>query len=46
MEKEVEGQTKEYPVTNSTFNEVREYQSHVQDGRGGGKPIEKSMNNE
>lgn len=39
MEKETCTKKEDSPVTNSTFNEVRDYESKIQDGRGGGKPF-------
>lgn len=33
--KEMGTKKEDCPVTNSTFNEVKEYQSNIQDGRGG-----------
>lgn len=38
MKKEAGAKKEDCPATNSAFNGIREYQSHVQDGRGGGKP--------
>lgn len=43
MEKELQTKNKEYPVTNCTLNEVKEYQSQTQDGRGGGRPNDCSL---
>lgn len=38
MEKEEKNKEGDCPVTKSTFTEVRDYQSKIQDGRGGGRP--------
>ena len=38
MKKEAGAKKEDCPATNSAFNGIREYQSHVQDGRGEGKP--------
>lgn len=40
MEKEAESSSDDCPVTNSAFNEVKEYKSKIQDGRGGGRPYD------
>ena len=42
MEKETKSSKKDAPVTNSTFNEVKEYESQTQDGRGRGRPNDPS----
>jgi hypothetical protein len=34
-ERETGGQKEDCPVTNSTFNEIKDYASNIQDGRGG-----------
>lgn len=38
MKKEAGAKKEDCPATNSAFHGIREYQGHVQDGRGGGKP--------
>lgn len=38
LKAEKERPMKESPFTNTALNEVKDFQSHVQDGRGGGKP--------
>lgn len=38
LQKEKDHPMKSCPLTNLIFNEVKDYESHVQDGRGGGKP--------
>lgn len=38
LKTEKECPNKDSPLTNTALNEVKDYQSHVQDGRGGGKP--------
>ena len=38
LKTEKECPNKECPLTNCALNEVKDFQSHVQDGRGGGKP--------
>lgn len=42
LEKETKSSKKDAPVTNSTFNEVKEYESQTQDGRGRGRPNDPS----
>lgn len=38
LKTEKEFPNKECPLTNCALNQVKDFQSHVQDGRGGGKP--------
>jgi len=38
IQKEAGAKKEDCPATNCAFNSIKEYQSHVQDGRGGGKP--------
>ena len=37
IEREMTNKTEKYPVTNSTFNEIKDYQSKVLDGQRGSK---------
>ena len=37
IENEIGAKSDKYPVSNSTFNEIKDFQSKVQDGLGGGK---------
>ena len=50
IEKEKEAGTKkeDCPVTNCTFNEIKEFESQIQDGKGGGRLCsnEEKINNE
>lgn len=38
LERELSNKKDKFPATNYIFNEIKDAQSHVQDGRGGGKP--------
>ena len=38
LETEINKKPETNPVTKATFNEIKDYQSHVQDGHGRGKP--------
>lgn len=44
LEKEVQAKNEPSPVTNSAFNEIRQHEAQIQDGRGGARPHDCSKN--